>query len=350
MNVLFLDTGTPSTGSSRIWTHHLAKLMGNEGVRVFINDRESLEHAHVVLLGKSTGLDIFDDTIQREAKPVIGVINPSDYTPERKTAALRADFLLVGSQEERDYYLQYNRNVFIFPLIEDIATQPKQHVQTSEVTLGYHGNLHHLNQFFPHITRAIEAVAREIPLKMIALYNIGQEGLWKKGRPSIPIQDVQWDLGSFPAALMASDIGIVPGLAPCEGLRGRLAKWITGARREWKYGAFRTDYIIRFKNNSNAGRAFVFHQLGIPVISDFMPSCFHILADPDCGCLAHGEKGWEYAIRKLALSHRSRQEMAQNAKKRFNELYDPQIWTQRLLVSLNDLLSDQQSSRVTTSG
>ena len=29
------------------------------------------------------------------------------------------------------------------------------------------------------------------------------------------------------------------------------------------------DYILRFKVTSNAGRAFIFHQMGIPAIGDF---------------------------------------------------------------------------------
>ena len=37
------------------------------------------------------------------------------------------------------------------------------------------------------------------------------------------------------------------------------------------------DYNLQFKATSNAGRAFVFHQLGIPVIADFWPCNFEIL-------------------------------------------------------------------------
>ena len=54
-------------------------------------------------------------------------------------------------------------------------------------------------------------------------------------------------------------------------------------------GLYNTDYILRMKNKSNAGRAFVFHQLGIPVVADITPSNFHIMGGDDCGYLVNSK-------------------------------------------------------------
>ena len=64
-------------------------------------------------------------------------------------------------------------------------------------------------------------------------------------------------------------------------------------------GLYSTDFAMRMKNKSNAGRSFVFHQLGIPVISDITPSNLHILGDPDCGYVAFNKNSWKKAIEAL---------------------------------------------------
>ena len=56
--------------------------------------------------------------------------------------------------------------------------------------------------------------------------------------------------------------------------------------------------------------AFVFHQLGVPVIAGFSPSHFHILGNPECGRMAHCEEGWYRAMCELSDSHTLRQEIA----------------------------------------
>jgi len=86
----------------------------------------------------------------------------------------------------------------------------------------------------------------------------------------------------------------------------------------------------QLKINSNAGRAFVFHQLGIPVIGEFSPSHFHVLGNPQCGYLAHSTAGWLNALRDLSHSALKRAEMAEMAFREFKRLYDPLEWAQRL--------------------
>ena len=93
---------------------------------------------------------------------------------------------------------------------------------------------------------------------------------------------------------------------------------------------------MRFKNKSNAGRAFVFHQLGIPVIADLTPSHFHILGNPDCGYIAMSKEGWLSALRKLSCS-KHRNFISQNARKEFERLYNPIIWAKKLYNQISEL-------------
>ena len=90
------------------------------------------------------------------------------------------------------------------------------------------------------------------------------------------------------------------------------------------------------KNKSNAGRCFVFHQLGIPVVADLTPSNFHIMGDPKCGFLALNRASWRKALKRLAEPE-IRQEIADNAKREFDRLYNPQEWAQRLYKDLSEI-------------
>ena len=87
----------------------------------------------------------------------------------------------------------------------------------------------------------------------------------------------------------------------------------------------------------NAGRAFVFHQLGIPMVACFMPSHFHILGNPECGYLAHSTEGWLTALRELSASKEKRQAVADAAFQEFRRLYDPLVWARRLADQIGEL-------------
>ena len=94
--------------------------------------------------------------------------------------------------------------------------------------------------------------------------------------------------------------------------------------------------MVRFKNKSNAGRAFVFHQLGIPVVADLTPSNLHILGNPKNGFCVLSTNGWLKAFRKLK-DYKVRQEIANNAKDEFDRLYDPIIWAKDLYEEIRKI-------------
>ena len=97
------------------------------------------------------------------------------------------------------------------------------------------------------------------------------------------------------------------------------------------------DFLLRIKCNSNAGRAFVFHQLEIPVVGEFAPSHFHVLGDPRCGFLAHFTADWVDALRVLCASATKRREVAEAASREFKRLYDPLDWARRLVHQIQRL-------------
>jgi len=333
MKILFFDKNSISKGSTRIWIHNLYHWMQYLGYDVYLNNHV-LNNIDVIIFGKSSSYKTILTIKNKYPKIKVGIINPSDITQEKRNILKICDFYITGSIEERDWYLKYNKNVFILPLIETLFHKYKTHKEKKEIILSYHGNKQHLEQFYPNITKAINTVAKNINLKLLAIYDIKTLGKWKIGRPDIEIEDIQWDINTIEQELLRSDIGLVPGLNPItENYRKlfiKILKFINPLQAR-----FNNDYLIEFKNTTNAGRTFVYHQLGIPVISDFIPSSFHILGDESNGFIAHSKEGWIRALEILSSSAEIRTNIANNAKEIFDTYYNPKQWTIKLY---NDIL------------
>lgn len=335
MKILFKDEASLNKGSTRIWIYNLFNWMEEKGYNVQLN-KDIDDDTNVVIFGKSTPFKDVSKIREKFPHVKIGIINPSDAKRQNKSKLAIADFYITGSIEERDYYLGYNKNTFIFPLIEDIYKNQKEHTDKDELVLSYHGNKHHLEQFKPNLTNALNKIALKRRIKLIAIYDIKNTGKWKTGRPNIEIEDIQWDIKTIEKELLRSDIGLVTGLNPISKRHKMFIRKFFQLI-DFNQTRFVNDYIIEFKNTTNAGRTFVYHQLGIPVISDILPSSFHILADENNGFIAHSTAGWIKAIEFLGFSAERRNQVAKNAKKSFDIYYNPLEWTEKLYNQIIEL-------------
>lgn len=317
---IVINTRWPKHSSARrLFFDDLADNFHRLGHEVEVDNWTDYARFDVAIL-RSTDVEI-SNALKANPGLLIGLVKPQDDTRAHTHETQRADFIISGSIEERDYYLQYNPNIFILHHIEKERGPYKQHEEKDEITLSYHGNLAHLEQFYPFLQLALEALAAKYVIRLKVVYNIRELGGWTIGRPRIPIIEVQWDLDTVAAELAETDIGLVPSLTPIiapekqEALRG-----VLGERGPFQKAP--NDYLIRFKNNSNAGRAFVFMQLGIPVVADMTPECCQAVFHGWTGFLAHSAEGWYDAIERLILDARLRQEMADNARALLGERFD----------------------------
>lgn len=348
MKILFICRGGPEKGSDRIWVHDLSDYMRGLGHHAEIQPEPIAGDFDAVILAKGC----FSPRIVQAAKAAnpdakVGWINatmdPQVPVAEERATYRDVDFFIVGSIEERDSLLEYKDAIFIFPLVERIYTRRRYHRDKKVITIGYHGNEIHLRECFPDVTRAIDALAEEIPLRLIAIHTPVPGWEWTTGRPSIEVEQVPWDIGTIEEQLLRCDIGIVPGMTPISRSdRQEIFATLKDRGEGDAFGGYDTDYLLRFKNKSNAGRSFVFHQLHIPVVACFMPSHFHILGYPDCGYLAHSSAGWLDGLRALARSAKRRGAVARAAAREFERLYDPMKWAERLCQQIHDLHVTQQ--------
>jgi hypothetical protein len=268
----------------------------------------------------------------------LGIIHPNDLNNDSIKKIAIADFLITGSIEERDYFLNSKNNVFRFPQIEIIKHKNKIHKNNKKIKLCYHGNLEHLNSMRIEIQNALERLSKVVNLELIAIYD-KNIGLWKNNRPNIKIKDIQWNYKTIVKQISNCDIGIVPCI-PYNLLNKKYNNFniFTNFTKSNLGPISRpNDYLLQFKIYSNPGRSFVFHQLSLPVIADFCPSNFEILSDDKSGRLAHSENSWYYSLLELSSSAELRNNLSNNAYNIFKKKYDPIIWTKKLVTFLKHI-------------
>ena len=339
MNFFFLKKGKDQLGSNRIYINNLSQWISELGHKVEVSNQLKFDLSYnVYILSKYSNLNDILEIKKFSEKTLVGLIHPTDLNQYNRKMMNNCDFLIVGSIEERDYYLNFHNNIIRFPQIEKIDMYNKVHKDNNKITIGYHGNLEHLEEMQGACSKAIEKLGLEHDIKFVAIYDFNL-GKWKKGRPkNVIIEDINWtSIESLVNNLKNVDIGIVPGTNnffldhnnTSKNIFSSLIRKISGGDNNRM-----NDYILRFKVTSNAGRCFVFHQLGIPVVADFWPSHFEILGNSDCGFLAHSKSGWYESLKKLIISADLRQQISQNAAKLFTHNYNHQNWTRKVISQI----------------
>jgi len=240
-----------------------------KGIKVVRNDCDYTKY--------DTAIFMSPDSEVRLAK----YINPNikciifDPKASRIGEARKADLLIVSSIEQREFFLKYNKNINIYYMFPDTKPSYPKHKNKKVITIGYHGNKQHLEEM-TELTKALDDLAEEYPIKFVAVYGIKKLGKWTKNVPKVcPVEHIQWEHN----IKMDFDIGVVPSLKPTFKLTD--------------------DYVSRYKYSNNPGRIWVFSQLGIPVIADFTPSSCQIIKDGHNGLLVGTKEGWIRAIKML---------------------------------------------------
>jgi len=310
-SILFIPSASSiNTGSYRIWIKDLSFYLSELGVKCKIGSASDIQNYDIVILGKSNNPKV---KIIKDQGKKAGLINPPG------NRLYDSDFIIAGSLEEKDS-LSINKNVILFPLIESLFQNKKikDHQDKKVLRLCFHGHHPHLSKFEPFLKSALDEFSKEQKIELLTIHG-NSNFKWRHGKPDVKVLFKSWNVKTIYEDILSCDIGLCPNATSLP--RNTL-------QTSTDLGLYDTDYSIRFKNKSNAGRAFVFHQLGIPVIADLTPSHFHILGNPDCGHIAMSKDGWLNALRELACKN-YRNFIGTNAKKEFDRLYNPLDWAQK---------------------
>lgn len=280
-----------------------------------------------------------DKAKQINPKIVTGVMDPKLKTKFLRTQAQLADFVLVSSLEQKDILYAHNKNVVIYFMFPHVPPQQKQHEDKKgqPIKIAYHGNKLHLH-CMKSLSRALDKLSEKYNLEFRPVYNIKKLGMWSLNRPQkCPVVDVQWTENSFYSDLHACDIGVVPSMIPVPSLRSKIFTRTFLSFFLNRVGYSKDDYIVRFKYSTNPGRLYVFSQLGIPSIVDFVPSHVQMVQDGVSGSIVYSEESWYAALEELIVSHEKRNAYSQELRTFIDSHYSPDLNFQHLISFIQKL-------------
>jgi len=298
MKIAFAADGhSLARGSYRMWVRDAAEALAETGVSVSTFSLQELAGLHdfdgVVLLDKAATAKA---EIPKQRNYLVGAINPPEH------AAAKADFAVVGSIEEKVALARSFPLAFIWPLVERQfeSAKPRDHIDLDVVTVGYHGNSLHLGAMrssgladaLVQFKNRLERMNRSLRLKVIT--ETAQPN-WKVGRPAVSIEFIKYDLARVMDDIQTVDIGVVPNAH-----FGRANPFLSKLQRRFvSLDVSKNDYVMRFKEKSNFGRALVFQQLGVPVVADLTPSNVDLIRDGETGYIAGNTASWFQSLSSL---------------------------------------------------
>jgi glycosyltransferase involved in cell wall biosynthesis len=308
MKVL-INTNYKSAGS-KVCVDDLSVKLKNVGFEVRRNDWDNYQSYDLILF-MSPDSEVIKAR-KMNPKALVGLMDPK-ITSKRKAEVESASFLLVSSLEQKDFFLKYNKNVFVYYMFPEIESLMKEHKDKDKIIIGYHGNKLHLD-FMSDASKALDDLSEKYNIEFWAIYNIKNSGEWRKNLPKkCFVKHIQWSGEDCCGYLSQTDIGIVPAKIPVKF-------FFRGFDVRKKY-----DYVTRFKYSTNPGRIYPFSKLGIPVVADFMPSYCQLIEDGKSGFLVYSKEGWYSVLEKLINSSDLRNRMSNNLNNFINNNCSPDI-------------------------
>ena len=284
--------------------------------------------AEIIIFKKSYPIQKIIEIKKQRENILIGIINPSD---KHKSLLNVVDFAIVGSVEEKAYYSKYLK-CFVYPLIEEVSHDLiTEYDKRPAKEICYHGNKQHLDLIDINIEKALTKLVKE-GYQVKAIYDFKTLG---KSKKKFITKHIQWNYENWLKEISFSTIGICPVSHYSGKLRNNFAKFIHFKKQN------KNDFLFQYKNTINASRAFVFHQLKIPVVSEIGGSFHHIMGDETAGLMCYSEKSWYESIKRISLDKEFASNLSEKAFTLMETLYDPRIWCLRFLDDLKVWSNDQ---------
>lgn len=332
MRILFA-TDAVDRVSTQLNAPNYARLNELEGVSIDFYNRNYTDYDVVLFMG-------YDPCVSeaRAANPSIkiGVI---DLRPGSLDASLGADFVVANGLEMQDWLSDYFENIFIYPIYPLIKAPKKLHAQREPLLIGYHGNKVHLAAIMPYVTAALERLSEHQTLELWAVYDIrslGEMSFELCDPKKVKIRYFQWEEDVYEKVISQVDIGIVPNLISLkdEALAKKQVLPFSPL-----FQTHESDYLMRFKNTTNAGRVYVFSQLGIPVVAGMSPSAAQAIQHGINGFLAFGAGAWYHGLKKLADSAELRNKFGSQLYDDFHANVSVNALNYKLIEFINSLKS-----------
>ena len=260
-----------------------------------ISEKRLTEYQYIIIFGVSKNIQRLKE-INPRAK--FGVLEPR---AAQKRNFSEYDFIIANSLEAKKYFEKYYLPIFIMPtmpIFENEGLQNEVANSNKKLILGYHGNKIHLHSIEKNLFEIIRTLREDMEIEFWAIYNMIKLGTWNVPRDVRPnIRTFQYDPETIYSQLVQMDIGLVPQSIPVT--KNKLLRYLIGSVNH-RYNERHDNFIMRFKETTNSGRAYVFGQAKVPVICDLTPSSTALIGEDENGLLAHDYNSWLYHIRLMA--------------------------------------------------
>ena len=189
---------------------------------------------------------------------------------------------------------------------------------TRRAVLCYHGSMMHLHSVLP-LLRGVRLpfILRVIMLRISSKATITrlEEALRRASLPhGAVLEQEQYDAERIHAQLQGCDVGLAPSKLASNVSSAELSKQT--ARRFNDEGRQREDSVRRCKHTENAGRAFIFFQLGVPTVVDSCTEAvlFSSAHEAPTALVAYRADAWVPLINRLLTSPQLRLDLSRNSR------------------------------------
>lgn len=237
--------------------------------------------------------------------------NRSNFMVNRNQKLLLSDFLIADSIYLKNTLECEGHNAVYVKLIERfdgiaLPLTPKEK-SNNKIIFGYHGNAKHFIESQDYIFPALNELSKDYDVVLKVVSNISQ--MPKNIMCDFDLQYFEYSYPEIFTLLSDVDIGLVPNQI---GFRNGMIKTLLT-----KYGSYfwktdkAHDLLFRYKQSANAGRAFVFAQIGKPFIACPVPEVVSIFGCIQEDYLPFDGKHWFHSILKLANDENKRIELSE---------------------------------------
>lgn len=300
-------------------------------------------HAQFSLNGGFAHQDVilfmnYDPNIEQARKvnpdALIGLIDPR---PGSEKHLEQVDFYLANGPEMVNYFSASHSEAFIYPIYPPLPAVTKNesaYTNKDKLIIGYHGNKVHLQLMEETVCPALEWLSSQVPIELRVMFNVSQLGRWdwQPKAKNVVLNQIQWSESGYVEHFSDVDIGIVPNLIPVKPAEDEKLNALKNDKL-----AHDSDSVYRIKPTSNAGRIFVFFQLGVPVVADMFPSSAECIRYGWNGYLASNSSSWYNALHQLWTEPIFRKTFAHRSRELFDQHYHWDVVNQRLLDFMENL-------------
>lgn len=208
------------------------------------------------------------------------------------------DFLIVNSFETKLFYSKFNIPSLIYPPIHEYNI--KQQIEDdNSIRLIYHGNSKHLKYFKDKLQFILNNIITKKKIELHLIYDLKLKKVnffetFKN--KNIEVFHYKHSHEIIKKVLSKKGIGLVPQLIP---EKRSILQYFTFINFIKLFSEKKSEYILRFKENSNLGRHLVFAQFKMPFVTEPTISSTLFLGENCKSLISYSKYDWLKSVQFL---------------------------------------------------